>query len=35
LAGAFVKKLVEHCLELEEVANSRVKDYLRELLSGF
>jgi hypothetical protein len=35
LAGAFVKKLVEHCLELEEVANSRVKDYLRELLSDF
>jgi len=35
LAGAFVKKLVEHCLELEEVANSRVKDYLRELISGF
>ena len=35
LAKAFVKKMVEHCLELEEVANSRVKDYLRELLSGF
>jgi hypothetical protein len=35
LAGAFVKKMVEHCLELEEVANSRDKDYLRELLSGF
>jgi hypothetical protein len=35
LAEAFVKKMVEHCLELEEVANSKVKEYLQELLSDF
>ena len=35
LAEAFIKKVVEHCLELDEVANSKVRDYLLELLSGF
>lgn len=34
LAETFVKKLVEHCLELEEVTNSKIKDYLLELSSG-
>ena len=35
LAEAFIKKLVEHCLELDEVTNSKVRDYFLELLSGF
>jgi len=35
LAEAFIRKVVEHCLELDEVANSKVRDYLLELLSGF
>ncbi len=35
LAKAFVKKMVEHCLELDEVANSKISEYLKELLSSF
>ncbi|MGC8994204.1 MAG: hypothetical protein ACP5J0_02295 [Pyrobaculum sp.] len=35
LAEAFVKNMVKYCLELEEVSNSRIREYLEELLSGF
>jgi hypothetical protein len=35
LAKAFVKKMVEHCLELDEVANSKISEHLKELLSSF
>lgn len=35
LAEGFVRNMVKYCLELEEVANSKIKDYLEELLSGF
>lgn len=35
LARAFIKNLVKYCLELEEVADSKLTDYLEELLSSF
>jgi hypothetical protein len=35
LAETFAKNIVKYCLELEEVANSKFKEYFEELLSRF
>ncbi|ABL88111.1 conserved hypothetical protein [Pyrobaculum islandicum DSM 4184] len=32
LLKSFVKKIVENCLELDEITNSKIKEYLEELL---